>query len=55
MKREQLDAFLATVLGQASIVEEFDESLWYAVIDKVTVYSSEDIQFSFRDGTVVKA
>ncbi|WP_298200828.1 hypothetical protein [Desulfosporosinus sp.] len=55
VKREKFDTFLATVLGQDSIIEEFDESLWYAVIDKVTIYSSEDIQFTFRDGTVVKA
>jgi len=54
-KREQLDAFVATVLEQDSVLTEFDETLWYAVLDKVTVVASDDIQFSFRDGTVIKA
>lgn len=36
------------------IISEFDEELWHAVIDKVTVYSEEDVKFTFRDGTVVK-
>ncbi len=54
-KREQLDAFLATLLQQDSVLTEFDETLWFAVIDKVTVYATDDIQFTFRDGTVIKA
>jgi len=54
VKREQLDTFLASLLQQDSILTEFDETLWYAVIDKVTVYASDDIQFTFKDGTVVK-
>ncbi|OPX87242.1 MAG: hypothetical protein A4E53_02559 [Pelotomaculum sp. PtaB.Bin104] len=54
-KREQLDSFLATLLQQDSVLTEFDESLWFAVIDKVVVHSADDIQFTFRDGTVIKA
>lgn len=54
-KREQLDSFLVTLVQQDSILTEFDETLWFAVIDKVTVYASDDIQFTFRDGTVLKA
>ncbi|WP_242975797.1 recombinase family protein [Desulfosporosinus sp. FKB] len=55
VKREQLDTFLDTVLQQDSILTEFDETLWYAVLDKVTIYASDNIQFTFRDGTVVKS
>ncbi|WP_243450248.1 recombinase family protein [Desulfosporosinus sp. Sb-LF] len=40
VKREQLDAFLATLLRQDSVLIEFDETLWFAVMDKVTVYAS---------------
>lgn len=54
IKREQLDTFLATLLRQ-DILTEFDEDIWIAVIDKVTVYADNDVQFNFRDGTVVKA
>ena len=54
VKREQLDVFLATLLRQDSVLTEFVETLWFAVMDKVTVYASDDIQFTFRDGTVIK-
>jgi len=53
-KREQLDAFLTTLLRQDSLLTEFDEALWVAVIDKVVVHTADDIQFTFRDGTVIK-
>lgn len=53
VKREQLDSFLATLIQQDSILTEFDETLWFAVVDNVTVLSAEDIQFAFRDGTVI--
>ncbi|WP_407307498.1 hypothetical protein [Desulfosporosinus sp. SB140] len=37
IKREQLETFLTTLLRQDSALTEFDEDLWIAVIDKVTV------------------
>lgn len=55
VKRDQLDTFLDMVLQQDSVLPEFDETLWYAVQDKVTVYASDNIQVTFRDGTVVKS
>ncbi len=53
-KREELDAYLNTLLEQDSVLTEFDETLWFAVIDKVTVFADDDIQFTFRDGTQIK-
>jgi len=55
VKREQLDAFISALLRQGSVLTEFDETLWFAIADKVTVYASDNIQFTFRDGTVVDA
>lgn len=54
LKREQLDTFLTTLLRQDSVLTEFDEELWIAVIDKVTVFADDDVRFTFRDGTVIK-
>ena len=54
IKREQLDTFLSTLLRQDAVLTEFDESLWIAVIDKVTVFAEDDVRFTFMDGTVVK-
>lgn len=54
VKKEQLDVFLDTLVRQDAVLTEFDEALWYAVIDKVTVYATDDVQFIFRDGTMIK-
>jgi len=54
-KREQLDSFLTTLLRQDTLLTGFDEALWNAVIDKVVVSATDDIQFAFKDGTVIKA
>ena len=40
-------------MRQDSVLTEFDEDLWIAVIDKVTVFSDDDVRFTFRDGTVI--
>lgn len=53
VKRDQLDAFLDILLKQDSILTEFDETLWYAVIEKVTVYNEGDVLLRFRDGTMI--
>jgi len=34
---------------------EFDETLWFAVVDNVTVHAADNIQIEFRDVTVIKA
>ena len=37
-----------------SLVTEFDEKLWYTLVDRIMVYSKEDICFVFRDGAEIK-
>lgn len=33
--------------------EQFDEDTWYALVDYVTVYSAEDIRFTFNNGAEI--
>ena len=33
---------------------EFDEKLWFATVDHVTVYGDDTLVYSLRDGTEVK-
>ena len=33
---------------------EFDEKLWHAVVDHVTVYNDDRLVFSLKDGTEIK-
>lgn len=46
--------FLAEMGKQEDLIAEFDESLWYSLVDYVTIFSKEDIRFTFKDGTEIK-
>lgn len=46
--------FLDGLQKQEELVAEFDEDLWYNLIEYVTVFEKEDIRFTFKDGTGIK-
>ena len=41
-------------MQQSSIITEFDEVLWYTLVDRITVYNETDIRFIFKNGTECK-
>ena len=49
-----LDGFIQEIETRPLVIDEFDEKLWLAVIDKVIIHDANDIHFTFRDGTVIK-
>lgn len=49
-----LERFIREIETRPLVVDEFDESLWLAAIDKVIVHGAGDIQMAFRDGTVIR-
>lgn len=53
-RREMSEQCLAELAKQENIITEFDEDLWYALVDHVTVYGKEDVRFTFKDGTEIK-
>ena len=53
-RREMVEQCLAELAKQEGVVTEFDEDLWYALVDYVTVFNKKDIRFSFKDGTEIK-
>ena len=53
VRRGKTERFLRDLSGM-SLVEEFDESIWYSLLDHMTVYSKEDIRVMFKDGTEIK-
>lgn len=53
-RREMTEQFLAELAKQEGVVMEFDEDLWYALVDFVTVFNKEDVRFTFKDGTEIK-
>ncbi len=36
------------------LITEFDLSLWGSLLDHATVYSKEDMRYTFKDGTEIK-
>jgi len=51
VRRERVEAFLCTLREQDELITEFDERLWHTLVDAVTVFSEEDIRFTFKDGS----
>lgn len=54
-RRDVLDAFIDRLKKQEGLISEFDEQLWYSLVDYATIYSEDDVRFTFKDGTVIKA
>lgn len=50
-RRLQTDCFMSELKKQEGLITEFDEKLWFSLVDHITVYSKTDIRFTFKDGT----
>lgn len=53
-RREMAEQCLAEIAKQDGVISEFDEDLWYALVDYVTVHGKDDVRFTFKDGTEIK-
>ena len=54
VKAETLGAFAKALHNRASALTDFDEGLWGALVDFMTVYGKGDIGVTFRDGTEIR-
>jgi hypothetical protein len=54
-KHKTLETFIRDIETRPVIIDEFDEKLWLAIIDKVTVLPEGRLVFTFKDGTDIKA
>ena len=52
-KSKTLDGFIRDIENRPLVLTEFNESLWLAVIDKVTVATDGAMVFAFRNGTEI--
>ncbi|MCL1949218.1 MAG: recombinase family protein [Turicibacter sp.] len=50
-----VQAFIDELNVQDGLVTEFDERLWFTLVDYATVYGEDDIRFTFKNGTEVIA
>jgi len=53
-KSKTLDLFICDTLSKGEILTEFDEDIWAAVIDCVTVYADSSMVFKFKNGAEIK-
>ena len=52
-RKEKIRRYLDELRLAGDIVAEFDESLWQATVEMVTVYPDKSLNFTFRDGTKI--
>ena len=54
-KRAAVDRYIQTLTKQPVLIDTFNPMLWHALVERVTVYSSDDVRFTFMDGTIITA
>jgi hypothetical protein len=52
---EMMDAFIAELQRQDGLINEFDERLWYTLVDFATVHKESDVRFTFKNGAEIQA
>jgi len=53
-KQENMRQFLETVRQWEALLTGFDEALWRATVENITVRAVDDIRVVFRDGREVR-
>lgn len=52
---EAVESFIAELGRQDGLIADFDERLWYSLVDSATVYSENDVRFTFKNGAEIQA
>lgn len=52
--KAKMKKILLTLKKTDSVLETFDESVWNAVLENLTVFHDGSLVFLFRDGTEIK-
>lgn len=52
--RTAVSQFIGTLKKMDGLITEFDLFLWGSLLDHATVYSKEDMRYTFKDGTEIK-
>ena len=54
-KWEKIGRFVSCLENRGGPLTEFNEDDWYSLVDYATVYSRENIRFTFKNGMEIKA
>jgi hypothetical protein len=52
---EMMGAFIAELQRQDGLITDFDEWLWYSLVDCATIYKESDVRFTFKNGAEIQA
>lgn len=47
------NSFSSNLRQRDGIIESFDEELWYAIVESVTICSGNDAIFTFKNGSKI--
>ena len=53
-KRDLIGGFILELTQYNELLAEFDEKLWVALVERVTVFQDGRLLFAFKDGTEIK-
>jgi hypothetical protein len=53
-RRNAMEAFIAELGSRDALLDGFDERLWVSLVDFATVFSENNVRFTFKDGTEIK-
>ena len=54
-RRKSIEHYLALLEERKDAVTEYEPHLWHGMVEFVTVYSKDDILFTMKDGTEIRA
>ena len=54
-RRKSIEHYLEILQESKEAVTEYDATLWHGMVEFVTVYSKNDIRFTMKDGTEIRA
>jgi len=50
-----VEAFITALAMQDGLIAEFDERLWFSLVDFATVYTENNVRFTFKNGLEIQA
>lgn len=54
-RRAAMRQFTSTLKKQTALATEFDPTLWGVLLDHVTIHAKDDVRFTLKDGTEMRA
>lgn len=54
MKKSKAEIFIESLKQSSELLTDFDEKLWYALIEKVIVNTDGSMNFEFKNGKIIK-